>query len=201
VKEDLFVYEEAEKLLDAFAAGPRPMAFKRAYVKFKFMIAAYAYIDFSTPGRRPSGKELAYAWEDVQMAFVGHGEQALIGTIIQLWVTLSPEDQFLFAQVIKEAFGRAEVATIESASRRYLHRYRVKPVRLPEEGFDLPTILPVRGVQLRDWAIDSGQDPDQAEEQWYWLEFADREILRERRSGGQRLKSRKPRLKLVKESE
>lgn len=179
--EALFAFEEAERVLEAFARGPRPAAFRRAWVKFRFMLLAYAYVDHSTAGRRPGRQELAWAWEDAQMAFVGHGEQCLIGAVIQLWVTLAAADQKAFAAVVKEAFDGAEAATPKRAPRRYLSRYRRKPVRLPEEGFVLQTILPVRGPSIREWALDQDMDPDAVEEQWYWLELADRELVEEER--------------------
>lgn len=173
-----FAYEEAESILDNFAQHPkRVLAFKRAYRKLKFMVAAYAYLDFDN--RRDASEErnelaLSYAWEDVQMAFTGHGEMALGGCILQMWANLRSKEHASFRTAIIRAFKAAEEATPPEAPRRYLHQYRTKPPRLPSEDWNLPCILPMSGVLLTEWAVDSDEDPEEVAEQWMWLELADR---------------------------
>lgn len=172
-----FAYEEAEELLDEFAEGPRPLAFQRAYRKFKFAVAAYAYIDFSNRKELEEEEQklaLSKAWEDAQMAFTGHGEMALAGSILQMWANLQGQEKTAFRKVLREAFRRAEEATPDDAPRRYLHKYRLKPPRKPEQDWTLPTILPMEGQKLRDWAIDHNEDPEEVAYQWHWLEIADR---------------------------
>ena len=173
-----FMYEPAQAVLDDFAHNPKRMlAFRRAYRKFKFVVAAYAFIDFDS--RRldsKEGKELAlsYAWEDAQMAFTGHGEMALGGCILQMWANLRTKEHDQFRKAIVRAFEAAEKATPAEAPRRYLHQYRTKPPRKPSEDWNLPCILPMSGVLLEDWALDSDEDPEEVAEQWMWLEMADR---------------------------
>jgi hypothetical protein len=173
-----FAYEEAEGLLDQFAAGPRFAAFRRAYRKFKHVLMSYAFVDYMDGDRLDDAEAIkhavALAWEDAQMAFVGHGESALTGAVIQLWATLENSEHDLFFETIKEAFLRAERATASTTPRMYLAQYRKKKPRRPEQGFTLRIILPMAGVKLRDWAVDAGKDPDEVEEQWAWLERADR---------------------------
>ena len=173
-----FAYEEAQAVLDAFARDDKRMlAFKRAYRKLKFMAAAYAFLDFdSRKGDENERKELAlsYAWEDVQVAFTGHGEMALGGCILQMWANLRKREHGAFRKAITEAFQAAEEATPKEAPRRYLHQYRTKPPRMPEEDWNLPCILPMSGVLLTEWAVDSDEDPEEVAEQWAWLEMADR---------------------------
>ena len=173
-----FMYEEAQAVLDTFARNPKRLrSFARTYRKLKFMLAAYAFVDFdSRKGDEEGSKELAlsYAWEDLQVAFTGHGEMVLGGCILQLWANLRKKEHALFRKAIMKAFKAAEEATSEEAPRRYLHQYRVKPPRKPEEDWDLPCILPMSGVMLADWAIDSDEDPEEVTQQWSWLEMADR---------------------------
>lgn len=189
-----FAYEEAETVLDEFAAAPdRYAAYRRAWRKFKFMLACYAFVDFSDDSDRGVGAlrrkilteaALTAAWEDAQMAFTGQGDSALTGAVIGLWSALRPEEHDLFFKVVKEAFKRAEEATSPEVVRRYMSRFRLQPPRRPEQGFNLSVVLPTGGPSLRDWAADEGQDPDEIEEQWYWLAVGDRNLVNERRGGG-----------------
>lgn len=174
----LFAYEEAEHMLDAFAADPKRLrAFARAYRKLKFMAAAYAFCDYMP--RKASAEDkrrgMAYAWEDIQIAFTGRGEWALHGCLLQMWSYLRPREHKAFARLVEEAFTRAEELTHMDAPRRYLPEYRRKPPRLPEEDWDLPTLLPMSGAVLHDWALDSGNDPADVEHEWAWIEVAERE--------------------------
>lgn len=172
-----FAYEEAEKILDGYAEKSNSAQFKRAYAKFKFAVFSIAYVDFDH-GRRPDDVNLAHAWEDVQVAFSGYGEPSLTGCIIQLWAHTPKRERNRFEGVVHKAFRAAEEATPDSVHRRYMSRWRYKPVRRPEQGFNLPSIIPINGPRLRDWAEDNGEDSEALEDRLYWLELADREVLR-----------------------
>ena len=173
MKKDRYVYEKAEEILDSFAKEKKSAQFRRAYKRLKFIIASYAYSDFKRP-ENTWEEALAFAWEDAQMAFTGHGEVGFSGIIVQLWMHLSEKEKPEFKKVLTQAFKAAEVATATSTPRRFMLKNRSKPIRTPEEGFDLPYILPVWGPSLREWAVDEGENPDEVEEQFHWFELADR---------------------------
>ena len=180
-RSDRFAYREAEKILDSYAkSSKRTVQFQRAYKKFKFAVFSIAYIDFGYGGR-PDEENLSYAWEDVQVAFYGYGEPSMTGCVLQLWAHVPKNERNRFERVISSAFRKAEAATGTTVSRRYLSRWRRKPVRRPEQGFDLPTLLPINGPRLRAWAEDAGEDVNEIEDQLYWLEMADREVQRSER--------------------
>lgn len=173
-----FAYEEAERVLHQFAAGARPRAFKRAYRKFIFMVMAHAYCDYFQPSSSNQDKSrkeaVAKAWEDAQLAFTGHGESALTGAVLQMLSTLEDDDLETFYTVVRTAFQKAEAATPKDAVRLYLTSFRTKPPRRREEPFNLQIILPMSGVKLREWALDSGEDVNEQEESWAWIELGDR---------------------------
>lgn len=151
-----FAYAKAEAVFDAFAKEEeRSLQYRRAYLKFKFMLAAYAYVDFG----QLDEAAMSYAWEDAQITFTGHGESALSGAVLQMWVHVGDEDEF--KKVVVKAFHEAEEETENTVVRRYLSRDRHRKVRLPDEGFDLVPILPLFGPTLSDWALDMGKDPDE----------------------------------------
>lgn len=177
LRHDRFAFEEAEKILDDFAANARAHQFKRAYRKLKFMVSAYAYCDFWQPGMERS-LALSYAWEDAEMAFIGYGEPCLTGPIMQMWLFLNKYEVPQFKKAATLAFERANASTGMDVPRRYLTEWRDKPVRTLDDGFDLPTTLPLVGVKLREWAVDSSEDSGALEEQFYWLQQAD--IVREK---------------------
>lgn len=168
--EKRFAFEKAEGVLDDFDAGLGSPQFSRAYRKFKFMIAAYAYCDFSEAGQPTGERELAWAWEDAQLAFLAHGEPALHGVVLQMWNCLPAGTKPGFRRAIKVAFRAAEDATPADLPRRYLPKYRKRAIRDPDQGFDLPTILPVWGPKLRDWAEEEGEDIEDWEDHLFWVE-------------------------------
>jgi hypothetical protein len=173
--EELFAYEVARAALDRFAADPKRLrAFRRTYSKLKYIAVVYAYCDHTATDNADKARAMAYAWEDIQLAFTGHGEWAIGGCILQLWANLRKSEEKEFFALVKEAFARAEEATSVEAPRRYLHTYRLKPPLRPDQDWTLPTILPVSGAPLRDWAFDNNEDPDDVTHQWAWLEVADR---------------------------
>jgi hypothetical protein len=178
-----FAYEEAETILDSYAeSSKRTVQFRRGYKKFKFAIHAVAFVDFDY-GKRPEELNLSYAWEDVQVAFFGYGEPSLTGCILQLWAHTPKKERNRFERAVHDAFQAAEKATGDNVSRRYLSRWRRKPVRRPEQGFNLPTILPCNGPRLKDWAEDEGEDFDAVQDQLFWLELADREVQKNEKAG------------------
>jgi hypothetical protein len=192
---DRFAYEEAEAVLDAFASSPkRTKQFVRAYRKFKYLVTAYAYLDFAHE-KPPNDLALSYAWEDAQVAFTGHGEASLIGCVIHMWVHVLQDDKAQFKRTIEEAFRKAEAATDPDLPRRYISRWRDKPARTPEEQFNLPAILPVWGAKTDDWALDNGEDPVELSDQLMWMERADRFQQEDKRAAA-RTKA-KGRLRLV----
>jgi len=142
----------------------------------------------------PVDEAEARAWEDLQVAFSGHGEPFLTGGIMQLWVHVDVAEGDRFAAAIQEAFAIAEGATGTDVPRRYIWVWRNKPVRRLQEGFTLPTILPVEGPSLDQWAVDQGEDPHEVAEQFLWLERADRV---EREAERRQAASHKPHLRLL----
>ncbi len=152
---ELFAYEYAEATLDKFARRVRSEQFRRAYRKFKFVLVVYAYLDFSAP-EKPEKKHLAWAWEDAQAAFNGHGETILHGCILQMWSSLTKGDQDQFLTVAGKAFYMAETETHREAPRRYIPKVRKAGIRDPRDGFSLPTYTPIVGVKLQDWLHDEG---------------------------------------------
>lgn len=172
-----FIYEEAERELDRFAASISSRAFTRAYRKLKFFLRVYAFIDYGSRkemSEPEQARAMSYAWEDLQMAFTGHGEWTLQGCVLHLWSLLGTREEEKFYRAIKQGFEAAEEATPAEAVRRYLHKYRTKPPRKPSQDWNLATILPMSGKVLEEWALDEGEDPAEVLEQWHWLEVADR---------------------------
>ena len=173
---DRFAYEEAEKLLDAYARQPAHTAqFRRAWHRLKWAIYGVAHIDFSYD-RRPDETSLAHAWEDAQLAFYGYGEASMTGCVLQLWAHVDKKERNRFERAVYNAFQVAEQSTGPGVNRRYMSQWRRKPIRRPEQGFTLAPILPINGPRLRDWAADTGKDFVVLEDQLYWLEKADREV-------------------------
>ena len=160
-----FMYEVAENALDAFCYHlKRPASFKRAYFKLKLAIASYAFVDFLVEEEISREEAFAYAWEDAQMAFVGHADAALTGHVIHLWACIDGSAEKKFRKAIKAAFMAAEVATDDSIVRRYLPEDRLKTPCTLDQLPDLPTLLPLYGVKLREWAWDNGEDPAEIED-------------------------------------
>jgi hypothetical protein len=168
-----FAYEEAEGVLDRFASR-QGAEFQRAYMKLKGMAALYAYADFYDPDYSPA-LAVARGWEELQIAFTGRGEAFLSGAVLNLWnyCTTKKSEKGL-ERAVKKAFKAAEAATPPDAVRLYLSEHRNEPLRHPDEGFVLEPYLPCAGIRLREWALGQNLDADHVEEQFMWLEMADR---------------------------
>lgn len=172
-----YAFEPVKAALDEYASREETtFLYRRAYRRFKFALHGLAYSDFRRDDSRPDDTTISYAWEDAEIAFKGHGEPSLTGCVVQLWAHVPKGKRNDYERMLVAAFDRAEELTPEGATRRYISLYRRKPIRRPEQGFNLPSILPINGPYLRDWAIDNDQDPAELEEKMYWLERADREV-------------------------
>jgi len=162
-------------------AGKRYRMLIRAYRKIKLMAVVYAYVDFYSHDLADREMSLAWAWEDVEIAFRGYGESALTGAIIQLWTALGENKakKKKLKSILEAAFAEANAACPLGIERRYLSEYRQKPIVGEAGGFNLPTVLPCRGVRLVEWAEDNDKDPAELAEKFYWFEQADRTLQRE----------------------
>lgn len=177
MKEERYRYEVAEKILDAFALKAISPQFRRSYRKLKAMVVGYAYVDFLCEGVHAE-QAIAWSWEDAEMTFLGRGEPTMTGAVMQMWLFIKKEEKERFAKEIKRAFKEATEATSLEVPRRFLSTWRDKPVCLPEDGFDKPSVLPCWGPRMREWAVDNHEDPDALEEQFTMLELGDRELLK-----------------------
>ena len=170
-----FAYEQAEEVFDQWAAQ-QTADFQRAWMKAKFMAAAYAYGDFFNGEVHPS-MAMSRGWEELQIAFTGRGEAFLSGAVLELYCRLpNRKKEREFAKVVTRAFNLAEECTPGDAERLYMRKDRTAAPRGPDEGFTLDPLVPCRGIRLREWAMAEGVDPDAAEEQLFWLELADRQL-------------------------
>lgn len=170
-----YIYEEAEKILDAHALsckGRGEHQFYRAYRKLKCILAVYAYMDF--PSETDPQQRVAWAWEDLDIAFRGYSENILTGAVLQLWDHTKKKDRNRFHEVITSALMAANEATHQDVPRRYLPQWRDAEVRKGTNDFDLHIALPTWGPKLRDWAVEEGFDALEIEEQFKYLEEAER---------------------------
>ena len=184
-----FQYQHLEHSLDAFAYSVKSKQFSRCYRKFKASIMMQAFLDFSHPNP-PTKAQIAMAWEDVQMAFNGFGDTALHGIILSMWSGLKEKEQKRFLAAIKRGVHQAEKETASDHPRRYVRKFRTAPVVNPDDGYELPTVTPVSGVKMRDWAIDEGFDVEDYGQLMALEEWAEREAN----------KPQRPILTLVKDS-
>jgi hypothetical protein len=172
-----FVYEEAENMLDAYALGRRESGdkqFYRAYRKFRCLITIYAYMDFLSISPK---QRLSWAWEDVDIAFRGYGDNILTGVMLQMWDHTEDEEANRFHLTITKALERANAVTDKNCPRRYLLKWRQSRVRKGADDFADPVVLPVNGPKLREWAEAEGFDAESIEHQFGLLEAAQREVF------------------------
>ena len=158
----MFQYKYVEATLDDFARKTPSLQFKRSYRKFKFLVAITAYCDFREPGKSRE-QSLAWAWEEVAVAFKGYGEPILNGVILQMWTTLHDGEKAKFLEAVYAGFDAAEEMTGPDTTRKFTKAWREKPWHDPAKGFSYPTMLPVSGDKLREWCIDEGEDIDEIE--------------------------------------
>lgn len=155
-----FEFEHAEQILDAFVYNINaPDNFLRVYAKLKLILTVISITDYSQEGEGA----LACAWEEVDVAFRGFGDELLTGIIIQLWRYLPESRQREFRSTLKRAFSAANAATSPDVFRLHEEKYRLAEINDPTKGWAFPTAVPLRGPRLQDWAKASGYDPKQLE--------------------------------------
>jgi hypothetical protein len=173
---DRFAFEKAQVVLDKFVAQTGSHLVRRAYNQFKWLVHGLAYLDHSD-GKNTMDECLSFAWEDAQIAFTGYGSEIMTGAVMALWSNLDTDLWDAFQNSVEKAFREAEQATSSTVKRRYLSRYRSRPVRRLDEGFDLPCVVPMFGTAVRDWAADVGEDPDDVTERIMWIEQASKSLI------------------------
>ena len=180
---NIYPYEIVEKALDGFfLERPKELLLRRSYRKFKalvFMLATVEYNMLDAGSEEQREKALSFAWEDMDLAFRGYGDNCTTGFVMQLWAVLFKTDWPNFKKLLEECLGEARaVANEKGVKPRYSAKYLSKPVRDLDEEFCLPTALPLSGPVIREWAIENDKDPDRLEEAMIYLETVDR--LREK---------------------
>jgi hypothetical protein len=172
---DRFKYEIFDEALTGFVEEQKSLPAMRALRRLKFMVLATAWSDFHIwdPGV-DDGQAMAWAWEDMIIAFSGYGESWSTGAVMSLWSALPPEKWKDMVGVLNKAKWTACEETSKLVKRRYFQTYRRASVRTPSQGFDLPAIVPVYGPRLREWAVKNGRDPDKTEVQMQLVEKYER---------------------------
>ena len=170
-----YAYEHLEAVFNDWSNKMQNEEVTRAIRKLKFMVLAYAWVDFCiwSPGN-DNEQAISWAWEDLSIALAGYGQSAMTGTVIDIW-TSTPKDSWEeLRKVLNSGIAKAEAETSNIVSRRYLQRYRGLACRSPKDGFDLPSVVPAWGPRLREWASKMGMDPDATEEQMRYIEEYER---------------------------
>jgi hypothetical protein len=151
INKKYFAFEHFESALKGWKEKLKSDDYTRALRKLKFMILGYAWVDFDLWAPETDRKlVMSYAWEDTLIAFSGYGQSGLTGVIIDVWSAVPKELWADFRADLNSAKVQAAVMTANTVPRRYLEKYRNMSVRTPQEGFDLPAIVPIWGPRLRD---------------------------------------------------
>jgi hypothetical protein len=172
---DTYAYTKLEEGLDEFVAALASPVATRALSKLKFMVLAHAWTEFGI-WRPDCDKEqaMAWAWEDMDIAFKGYSDSCLTGAVINLWTSMEREHWGEAVKAINRAIIAADQATSKGVARQYLLQYRGRTCRTPEMGFDLPAIAPAWGKRLHEWAAMQGLDPQRTEEKMRLIEEYER---------------------------
>lgn len=168
-----YIFEPAEAELDLFADQQTPQ-FMNAWVKLKFLLAAYAFVDYGVREHETSPADrivyLSYAWEDFHVACTGQGEAMLTGAILHLWDQLPTDREKAFHTALCRAFDAAEKATPADTPRSYHYTVRAKKIRTLAQGYDLKPAAPCLQPRTRLW-LSSGFTSNNLREIWFWLNF------------------------------
>ena len=173
-----YAFEGLEEGLDAWVDELDSPKALRAWKKLKFMVLSVAWVDFGIWQEGVDREQaMAWAWEDMEMAFRGFGDSNLTGAVVHLWTSIEEAKWEIGRRRVNTEFANARIATGMEAPRRYLLTYRCQTVRTPAWGFDLPSIVPVTGPRLKEWASKNGLDPEQTEAQMMLIEEYERKGL------------------------
>ena len=168
-------YEVFEGEVDSFVEDLGCPATIRAWKIVKMAVLGLAWVDFDAwADEVDTERALSLAWEDMVVSFVGYGSPAQTGAIISLWMALDKDMWDGFRETLTEGVRKSDEATPQTVPRRYFQSYRAQPPRTPDEGFNLPNIIPVTGRRTRNWAERNGHNPDSVEAQMAQIEEMER---------------------------
>ena len=157
-----FTFEIVERYVDewVYAEGVNPR-FKRVYAKFKMLLVGSALIDYLSECGEDHDCAVAKGWEHVQVALAGHAAEDMSGMLTTLYRLC--EDREGLRATFEEGFRRAIEATPTDHRWLFRPKYRNKPFRSFEEGFNLGVAIPTFGPLLREWAGMQGMSEDKVE--------------------------------------
>lgn len=164
-KTDLYRYDLLEKALDNYVNGlAKPGVARRSLKKLKMSVLAAAWIDHCLWDPEVDKEQaMAWAWEDMSIAFRGYGESSSTGVVIELWTMVGKERWPEFRKAVDKGLSDAERRTKKTVRRRYMSKHLKLRSRSPDDGFELPCAVPTGGRVLRNWALENGMDPDEVE--------------------------------------
>lgn len=170
-----FQHAPLEHALTDFVATLGRPAVQRAQQRLQFAVLASAWIDFGIWDPDVDTLDaIAWAWEGLAMALSGFGDSALTGVVVGLWSAVPRDAWPELKDRLELAKAQAEATTPATVPRRYLSPYRRQGVRTPEDGFNLPVVVPISGPRLREWAAKADLDADTFAAQLAWIEEAER---------------------------
>jgi hypothetical protein len=147
----------------------------RALMRVRFAVLAIAWVEYDIWQPEADKEEcMAWAWEDMRLAFSGYGDSFMTGAVVHFWTALGRDRWKEAVRVINAAAMEAEETTPKTVPRNYFSSYRYKTVRTPDDGFDLPALVPTRGKRVRAWAVANNLPPDEVEDQMALLEEYER---------------------------
>ncbi len=171
-------FEFVRDALDDFVVALNPAKhapFLRAVQLLYRVVGCHADAEYASYTDDPE-QRLAWAWEDVHMAFLGLGEPVLMGATDQLWEALRDHDRVAkrYRRMLKRALRTAERRTHVDAPRRYPAQVRAQsPYLVHPEGL-MPPELPAWGPQLEAHAAARGDDPELTSDMKMWMEERER---------------------------
>lgn len=165
-----FPYPVLRDAIDGWFAetGRHHTTARLAWAKLKALAGVVACVEYDgAPGGDGDHDRdaLAWAWEDIAMAFRGFGDNTLTGPILQMWHFLPRRELSDLCDRIDRCLVAIGVLCRSSGiQQRYPARYRTEAVPRDPNGFKEPIALPVGGRFTRSWARDEGHDPVLMEE-------------------------------------
>lgn len=173
-----YAWEGVDRALREFvAAHAEHRAFVRAYRKLLGVICVYAHVDAgaglaTTDAER--SRALAYAWEDMRVAFAGYGDWLTTGAVQLLWAQLPRNLWPELRIVLQFAFDEADRKTPVTLPRRYTRTFRCQPVVTPDmkNAYDKKAAVPLIGVRMEEFLEREGRDPLEAAS-FRWMSYYD----------------------------
>lgn len=142
---------------------PQHLIVARAVAKMHRMAELIAETDYNLTKDEDAditNRLMAFAWEDMAMAFRGRGDHLLTGAVLQVYMGMTSDEKVSFSKGLEQVLQFIEAHCLEhDVLLRYREDQRACVVLYEPQQFTLPVAIPATSNTTDDFVAQGGVTP------------------------------------------